>query len=167
MEKSELIIKVRQCYMQTFEQRKAAQSKQKAAEVAEKAAKDAERTKEKIVLEVATWAKKKNILQMLNDVSGKKPNEAGYLRNTDPLETVVKAYKKALLLIHPDKHMGDELGHIRATERFKYVHEAMETHKSSMEKKQYFYSAQYGFKTGGGGGGAAPRARPAGSPQFW
>lgn len=93
-------------------------------------AKDAERAKEKVVLEVAAWAKKKNILQMLNDVSGKKPNEAGahalrihynqsqksdnsssgYLRNTDPLETVVKAYKKALLVIHPDKHMGDEIG---------------------------------------------------------
>jgi curved DNA-binding protein CbpA len=34
---------------------------------------------------------------------------------------ISKASRRAVLRIHPDKHMGDEAGLLRATEMFKHV----------------------------------------------
>jgi hypothetical protein len=125
---------------------------------------------------------------MLNDILGRNSQDVGFLKRNDELETVAKAYKKALLKVasdsdsdltdpsnptypipsvvaiiaihkdnpqypihftiipiillnlrrlivyqtpssdylahfkvHPDKHMGDQDEHVRATEKFKYA----------------------------------------------
>ncbi len=43
-----------------------------------------------------------------------------------------QAYKRAMLKIHPDKHMHDELAHLAATERFKALNEAFVRFKKQM-----------------------------------
>lgn len=53
---------------------------------------------------------------------------------SDSLKEVSKSYKRALLRIHPDKHMDNESKHLRATEVFKYVSQAFNDYKKKFEK---------------------------------
>ena len=53
---------------------------------------------------------------------------------SDTLADVSKSYKKALLRIHPDKHMDNESKHLRATEVFKYVSQAFNDYKKKYDK---------------------------------
>ena len=52
---------------------------------------------------------------------------------SDGLKEVSKSYKRALLKIHPDKHMDNESKHLRATEVFKYVSQAFNEYKKKHE----------------------------------
>lgn len=61
---------------------------------------------------------------MLNEINGDRA-----LKRMETLNTITKAYRKAILLIHPDKHMGDHGKFTRATEMFKYVNEAFQQYR--------------------------------------
>jgi len=79
-----------------------------------------------ITHEVEQWAKNKPIHTLLNEVNGDRVVKA-----TDGLAAVTKAYRRAMLKIHPDKHMTDPDSHVRATEMFKHVTAAYTLFKKS------------------------------------
>jgi hypothetical protein len=60
-----------------------------------------------VVKEVNQWALGKNLCAMLNEANGLPVSAKGALKRDckDP-NTVKLAYRKALLRIHPDKHMN-------------------------------------------------------------
>jgi len=107
-----------------------------------------EKLKEKIVKEVARWAKGKSIKDMLNDVNeANSPSKGKHLRRNDSLTPVSKVYKRSLLKIHPDKHMGDFTDHVRATERFKFVNKAFKEFKDMHEKRRAGKGSRSGSAT--------------------
>jgi len=94
-----------------------------------------ENLRERIVHEVEQWAKGRSIKSMLNELNGlNNLNEQGYLKRGDTFKEVSRSYKRALLKIHPDKHMDNETKHIRATEVFKYVSHAYNEYKKKYER---------------------------------
>jgi hypothetical protein len=113
-----------------------AEAKAKAAAVDQ----NREQLRERIVHEVSRWAQGRHIKSMLNELNGLASIDApGYLKRTDAFACVSKAYKKALLRIHPDKHMSGADGvhdgkYLRATEVFKYVSQAFDEYKKKLDK---------------------------------
>jgi hypothetical protein len=94
-------------------------------------------TQDRIIREVKAWAEGKSIKKMINEVnSEEKQANTKALSRQDSLTPVAKAYKKALLKCHPDKHMHDFSEHVRATERFKYINEAFTAYKKKLEKEK-------------------------------
>jgi hypothetical protein len=79
-------------------------AKRNAKRAAEREEKEKEVARERIVSEVAKWARDKNIKAMLNEVNGLKTPDKNALKRQSTLTPVTKAYRKALLKIHPDKH---------------------------------------------------------------
>lgn len=94
----------------------------------EKAEKEKALVADRITKEVEIWAKNKALYIMLNEINGETETRGG-LRRYDGPDKVNKAYKKALLKIHPDKHMNEHAKFVRATEMFKYVNEGYQQHK--------------------------------------
>lgn len=91
-----------------------------------------ERRKATIIAEVEAWAKARSIRTMLNEINGHSPDHKLYLSLTSPVATVNKAYKRAMLKIHPDKHMNDWEEQIRATEMFKEVTNKLQLFRKRM-----------------------------------
>lgn len=114
---------------QRAEQHAADVRKQQEAKELEK-----ENLKDAIIHEVDRWAKGRSIKSMLNELNGATLLEhSGFLKRSDGLKEVSKAYKKALLRIHPDKHMDSDAKHLRATEVFKYVSQAFNDYRTKAE----------------------------------
>lgn len=89
-----------------------------------------------ILKEVAEWARGKDIRAMLNDLLGYTPRDEKYLQRQCELAPVQRAYKKAVLKIHPDKtDASDYEAHLKATEMFKTVNSAFETFRSANDKR--------------------------------
>lgn len=84
---------------------------------------------DRIVKEVDMWSKNKSLHTMLNEVNGELESKPTGLKKYDNAANVNKAYKRALLKIHPDKHMDDHGKFVRATEMFKCVNEAYQQWK--------------------------------------
>jgi len=82
---------------------------------------DRERLRERIVAEVEKWGNGKSLLSMLNDINHAKYGDKRYLHKYATFTPVNRAYKRALLSIHPDKHMKHFKAFVRATEMFKFV----------------------------------------------
>jgi predicted GNAT family acetyltransferase len=100
-------------------------AKTEAATAAEK-----EKTTDAIHTEVEKWLKGKAVDKLLNEITGAKRGDANYLTTTSAEKAVTKVYRRALLKIHPDKHMQDWKQHIRATEMFKGVTTALATFRA-------------------------------------
>jgi len=82
-----------------------------------------EKMTERVVNEVQLWARGKSLKRMLNEVNGVRPGDSVFLNRVASFSAISKAYKRAILKIHPDKHMGDHEKFVRATEMFKEVNE--------------------------------------------
>ena len=87
---------------------------------------DNERDQRLGTAEAKKWARHKSLHMLLNDINiGDRAISAPgtsdlFLLEWDPLEKVLKSYKRALLKIHPDKHAGSNLREqAKATEMFK------------------------------------------------
>jgi hypothetical protein len=95
---------------------------------AAKKASDDEREQRIGTAEAKKWARNKSLHTMLNSINvgeGSILSESAQdllLFEWDPPAKVLKAYKRALLKIHPDKHAGDGLrAEAKATELFKVL----------------------------------------------
>jgi len=144
VEKDELVTRLLQA--QSEGQRRAEAAKVEAERKAEARARAAavdqtrEQLRDRIVHEVSRWAAGRNIKSMLNELNGLASLDApGYLKRTDTFAAVSKSYKKTLLRIHPDKHMGGPDGihdgkYLRATEVFKHVSQAFDEYKKKHDK---------------------------------
>jgi hypothetical protein len=117
------------------QQRAAAEARAREERVAAEAAarraaaakqREAEKSNDVIVREVEAWARNKPLYVMINEVNGDKA-----LKRLDTLAVVTKAYRRAILLIHPDKHMDDPARFVRATEMFKNINSAYQTYKEA------------------------------------
>jgi membrane protein involved in colicin uptake len=95
---------------------RSAEAKEKARAAAEAEKAKSEASANAIIAEVEKWAHGKALWVLLNEVNGDRSASAH-----DNLAAIGKAYKRAMLKIHPDKHMGDGNDHVRATEMFKHV----------------------------------------------
>jgi hypothetical protein len=145
-EKAELVqmvkdVEARVAIKQAFKKKEDAERREKRAQQAHEARVQEEEEKknevlrEKIVKEVALWSKGKNIKTMLNDVNElKTPTKA--LSRQSTLTPVQKAYRKAMLKVHPDKNMGDFKKHARATEMFKHISESFDKYKEELKEKK-------------------------------
>ena len=70
------------------------------------------------------WAKQRSLFVMLNEINGAEPDSPLFLSNHPSYSPVNRAYKKAMVKIHPDKHMHDPIAHAQANEKFKYLNDA-------------------------------------------
>jgi hypothetical protein len=138
VEKDEYVLRCVRVHLEA--ETKAAQKQRAEAHAAEvrkqQQAKEQEKEtlKDAIIHEVDRWAKGRNIKSMLNELNGATSLEqAGFLKRSDGLKEVSKAYKKALLRVHPDKHMDSDAKHLRATEVFKYVSQAFNEYRTKAE----------------------------------
>lgn len=66
---------------------------------------------------------------MINEINANSGVNAAVLTRASNATDVGKLYKKALLKIHPDKHMGDWKQYMRATEMFKTVNASYSQYK--------------------------------------
>jgi hypothetical protein len=124
--------------MTARQDRVATEKKKKEDNIAkEKLEKHQTETKDQIIKDVATWAKGKTIHVMLNEVN-KYKSPSKKLKRNHSFTPVNKAYRKALLKIHPDKHMasGDFAAHTRATEMFKIINTTFTDFKEAQAKKK-------------------------------
>jgi hypothetical protein len=162
VEKHELKAKVLECLAQQkarAAEREANQAaekvKQEAKREADKAEKEQLQRKDRIVSEVMKWAQHKTIFAMLNEINGKQSSsEQGHVSRNSSEDDLARAYKKAVLKCHPDKHMGDFEGHLRATERFKALHEKYSKRKEEgPSSSQGDFQSWYRQANGGGFGG--------------
>jgi len=140
-EKGELVALLRESEKKAAKRREQeARDRERAAErraaAVEKKKEEAKQEviRDRIIKEVNQWAKGKNIKKMLNDVLGLKTPDKNYLKRYDTLTPVSKMYKKAILKIHPDKHMGDFAQYVRATELFKQVNGAFTSYKQKVDR---------------------------------
>ncbi|CEP01610.1 hypothetical protein PBRA_008552 [Plasmodiophora brassicae] len=100
-----------------------------------------DRLRSKIVCEVDEWRKNRTLRWMLNSLNSAAPGQAPYLPANASFETVCKVYKRALLKIHPDKHIGTTLeSWYRAEETFKAVNESFNQYKALHELRSYIKS---------------------------
>ena len=89
----------------------------------------------KIIADVHNWAKVRSLPALLNDLNGSQPGDELFLApRPATFSPVSKAYKRALLKVHPDKHMHDPLAHLAATERFKALNDAWIKYKKQMNR---------------------------------
>eukprot|EP00462_Mataza_sp_D1_P020759 CAMPEP_0175139394 /NCGR_PEP_ID=MMETSP0087-20121206/10876_1 /TAXON_ID=136419 /ORGANISM="Unknown Unknown, Strain D1" /LENGTH=419 /DNA_ID=CAMNT_0016422395 /DNA_START=125 /DNA_END=1384 /DNA_ORIENTATION=+ len=115
-----------------------AEKKRKAQEKVqrEKMEREAENLKDRTNKEVDSWSQGKDVRRMLNEILGYKERDEHYLNRMSGMEKVAKAYKKAVLKIHPDKvSVNDKEAHARATEMFKAVNNAFENFKKQSESR--------------------------------
>lgn len=63
-----------------------------------------------------------------------KATDADYLKRHSTYDEVYKAFKMAVLKVHPDKHMGDFEDHAQATEIFKRLNEAFARYRQVVSK---------------------------------
>jgi len=104
------------------EARAAQKRKEREQQAAER--KEQEKDDARIIAEVELWARNKPLYVMLNEVNGDRA-----LKRTDNFAAITKAYRRAIIQIHPDKHMDDHAKFVRATEMCKYINEAYQTYK--------------------------------------
>ncbi len=109
------------------EAREAQRKKEREAQLATEKAQEVEAAK--IIREVEMWAHNKPLYVMLNEINGERS-----LKRFDTFAVVSKAYKRAILQIHPDKHMNDHGKFVRATEMFKYVNEAYQAYRKQVDQ---------------------------------
>lgn len=85
--------------------------------------------------EAAAWARRP-LAALLNELNGAStPNDDLFVPSRPPCYSPVsRAYKRALIRIHPDKHMADPLQHLAATEKFKALNDAFNKFKKAMNR---------------------------------
>jgi DnaJ-domain-containing protein 1 len=83
-----------------------------------------------IIRSVEIWSSSRTLQQMLNEINAVTTQDELYVKRTDGPERIQKAYRKAMLKCHPDKHVEFQ-ANCRATEMFKWVNE----HYSSYKKR--------------------------------
>jgi DnaJ domain len=96
-----------------------------------------ERVESRIQTEVEAWSRGKGLVRMLNDVNTAKFGDDLYLTRNSSLKVIKRTYRKALLKIHPDKHVNDWQAHIRATEMFKAVNSAYTSFNAKPKQPTY------------------------------
>ncbi len=88
--------------------------------------------------DIEKWASARTLHQMLNEINVVTAIDALYVKRQDTPEHIHKAYKKAMLKVHPDKHV-EVAANIRATEMFKWVNE----HYSEYKKRHGLYCSSH------------------------
>ncbi len=103
---------------------------------AERKEQEFENARSKAVTDVAAWAKARTLPALLNELNGAKDasNELFVAPKPTSFSPVSRAYKKAIIKVHPDKHMHDPLAHVLATEKFKALNEAWIKFKKLMHR---------------------------------
>jgi len=103
---------------------------------AERKEQEFENARSKAISDVAAWAKARTLPTLLNELNGAKDpsNELFVAPKPTSFSPVSRAYKKAIIKVHPDKHMHDPLAHVLATEKFKALNEAWIKFKKLMHR---------------------------------
>merc|ERR1712086_480886 len=71
---------------------------------------------------IANWSYRRSFRQILNSTLGLKASSAGYIGKKESYATMMRAYKAAILIIHPDKHVHSTFEiRYKASEMFKVV----------------------------------------------
>ena len=126
--------------------RKEADTKQQEQAKRAKEAARKEEIRDEVIEEVQRWARGKSLRDMLNSIHGhgrqRNPNARPgtgtfqYLGADASVRTVMRAYRKALIRIHPDKVAFTDIeAHIRATETFKIVNSAYKRFKAAEDAR--------------------------------
>ena len=85
---------------------------------------DQERIKNNVDQWVAKWSYHRSLRQLLNSILGLKPHDSNYLKRGCHHQEIVKSYRKALLRVHPDKHVNATFQtRYKACEMFKIISE--------------------------------------------
>lgn len=81
-----------------------------------------EKARDQIKKEVEHWARSKSFISMLNEANAWQAGEPRFLTRSCSASAIAKAYKLAMLKIHPDKNLDkDYSAQIRCTEMFKEI----------------------------------------------
>lgn len=113
-----------------------ARMQQSAIVAAERKQRDSDKQRERIMMEVDEWNRRLDLRGMINDLLGSAPPSPDYLSTASTFVMVSKAYKRALLVVHPDKtDATDWQLHLRNTERFKAVNAAFTTYKQQHDAR--------------------------------
>ena len=71
---------------------------------------------------IANWSHRRSFRQILNSILGLKAGSAGYIGKKESYATMMRAYRAAILMIHPDKHAQSTFEiRYKAAEMFKVV----------------------------------------------
>lgn len=111
-----------------------AEAEVEAKEAEEKARRDKIELGDRILREVKRWARGKGIKEMLNSICDLPKHHPRYLNRLSGFDAVNRAYKHALIKIHPDKNMHSFEALTRATEKFKIVNGAFTAYKKRHDR---------------------------------
>ena len=76
------------------------------------------------------WSHHKSLRQLLNYILEAKPFDEEYIDRSANYKAITKAYRKAIMRIHPDKHVNSDFEtRYKAAEMFKIVVQLYEKYK--------------------------------------